>query len=97
MDQVTQGTAASAEESASASEELSAQAQALNQIVRDLEALVGGDEQSSSLSAPATRKRSPGVRGRSIAKGLGGPKADAPVMAGKPRRDEFPMDNFGEM
>ena len=45
MDQVTQGTAASAEESASASQELSAQAQALNQIVRELGALVGGAHQ----------------------------------------------------
>ncbi|MGD0298772.1 MAG: methyl-accepting chemotaxis protein [Bryobacteraceae bacterium] len=43
MDQVTQGTAARAEESASASEELSAQAQALNHIVSELGTLVGGD------------------------------------------------------
>ncbi len=42
MDQVTQGTAASAEQSASASEELSAQAQALDQIVLQLGSLVGG-------------------------------------------------------
>jgi methyl-accepting chemotaxis protein len=41
MDGVTQATAASAEQSASASEELSAQAQAMNHIVRDLRELVG--------------------------------------------------------
>jgi methyl-accepting chemotaxis protein len=45
MDQVTQGTAASAEESASASEELAAQAQAMNQVVTGLRTLVGGDGQ----------------------------------------------------
>jgi len=50
MDQVTQGTAASAEESASASEELSAQAQALNHIVGELETLVGHADQGSSVA-----------------------------------------------
>lgn len=42
MDQVTQGTAANAEESASASEELSAQAEQLRSIVMELASLVGG-------------------------------------------------------
>jgi methyl-accepting chemotaxis protein len=51
MDQVTQGTAASAEQSASASEELSAQAQALNHIVSALGTLVGGG------GNPATKSR----------------------------------------
>ncbi len=41
MDHVTQSTAANAEESASASEELTAQAEALREIVRDLRVLVG--------------------------------------------------------
>lgn len=47
MDQVTQGTAASAEQSASASEELSAQAEALHQIVATLRILVGGEGDES--------------------------------------------------
>ena len=42
MDEVTQRTAANAEESASASEELNAQAQALMSVVEQLQALVGG-------------------------------------------------------
>jgi methyl-accepting chemotaxis protein len=41
MDQVTQTTAANAEEGASASEELSAQAETLAQVVQDLERLIG--------------------------------------------------------
>jgi len=42
MDKVTQQNAANAEESASASEELSAQAEQMNQAVQELVALVGG-------------------------------------------------------
>ncbi|HYL75711.1 MAG TPA: methyl-accepting chemotaxis protein [Bryobacteraceae bacterium] len=45
MDQVTQATAASAEESASASEEMSAQAEALQHIAGRLRSLVGGGEE----------------------------------------------------
>ena len=42
MDKVTQANAANAEESASASEELSAQAGQMNRIVDDLSNMVGG-------------------------------------------------------
>jgi methyl-accepting chemotaxis protein len=41
MDKVTQGTAASAEQSASASQEMSAQAQALSLIVDELRTIAG--------------------------------------------------------
>jgi methyl-accepting chemotaxis protein len=44
MDKVTQSNAANAEESASASEELSAQARELNDMVGDLVAIVGGSK-----------------------------------------------------
>ncbi len=44
MDRVTQGNAASAEQTASASEEMSAQAQALRHIAKDLRRLVGGGD-----------------------------------------------------
>jgi methyl-accepting chemotaxis protein len=47
MDQVTQDTAASAEQSASASEEMSAQAEALDHIVATLRSLVGSDGQET--------------------------------------------------
>jgi methyl-accepting chemotaxis protein len=46
MDQVTQGTAASAEEGASASEELSAQAEAMGHAVRKLARLVDSDSET---------------------------------------------------
>ena len=42
MDEVTQGNAASAEESAAASEELSAQATVLHELVESLKAVVDG-------------------------------------------------------
>jgi methyl-accepting chemotaxis protein len=44
MDRVTQANAASAEQSASASEEMSAQSEALQQIARELRTMVGGGE-----------------------------------------------------
>jgi methyl-accepting chemotaxis protein len=51
MDKITQQNAANAEESASASEELSAQAATMKDIVGELVALVGG-----STARAATRK-----------------------------------------
>jgi methyl-accepting chemotaxis protein len=50
MDKVTQQNAANAEESASASEELSAQAESMNDVVGDLMALVGGSAAQRSTS-----------------------------------------------
>ncbi|MGD0298771.1 MAG: methyl-accepting chemotaxis protein [Bryobacteraceae bacterium] len=106
MDQVTQGTAASAEESASASEELSAQAQAMNHIVVELAELVGGDERSAGARPPRTYSPSPSspAVGRSLnalKSAVSKPKSApaAPAMAGvKSARNEFPLDdNFGEM
>jgi methyl-accepting chemotaxis protein len=104
MDQVTQGTAASAEESASASEELSAQAQALNHIVSELGQLVGRVE-SGPIHRDSTRALASPAIGRSLGalkSAVARPKAKGaptPVMAGaKFARNEFPMDdNFGEM
>ena len=61
MDKVTQQNAANAEESASASEELSAQAEAMNQSVQDLVSLVGG----------SANRRSPSNR-HSLGHGVGG-------------------------
>ncbi len=108
MDQVTQGTAASAEESASASEELSAQAQALNQIVGELGTLVGGEGQSAGIArngrpkhaklAALSASHSLGALRSAVSRPKPVVKA-APVVAGRgPERDEFPMDdNFGEI
>jgi methyl-accepting chemotaxis protein len=67
MDQVTQTTAANAEESASASEELTSQAAELNTMVETLINIVGGESRSngarsfvvSSKPAPKTTRQTP--------------------------------------
>ncbi len=58
MDKVTQQNAANAEESASASEELSSQAESMNDIVGELIALVGGAANKTASST--TRQSTPG-------------------------------------
>jgi methyl-accepting chemotaxis protein len=58
MDRVTQANAASAEQSASASEEMSAQAEALQNIARELRTLVGGgDDNDARIARPAARTK----------------------------------------
>ncbi len=52
MEKVTQQNAANAEESASASEELSVQARSMNQIVVELVGLVGGAEEHEASNGP---------------------------------------------
>ena len=64
MDKVTQQNAANAEESASASEELSAQAEQMNQIVSELSALVGGRSTGSNVS---TRRAAASAQSRPLA------------------------------
>lgn len=55
MDRVTQSNAASAEESASASEQMSAQAEALQNIAKELRALVGGSDDHAHIAPPAAK------------------------------------------
>jgi methyl-accepting chemotaxis protein len=108
MDQLTQTTASNAEESASASEELSGQAQALNQIVLSLGALVGGvDQRGTSGPAAALSGRPGSSRGKASPKApktamsQRPPKAPTPASASFPRPFDphaFPLeDNFAEM
>ena len=63
MDKVTQGNAANAEEIASASEELSAQALSMEEIVRGLDSLVKGEGKAAahtaSQAAPPARRKAP--------------------------------------
>ncbi|MBC8469362.1 MAG: methyl-accepting chemotaxis protein [Planctomycetes bacterium] len=61
MDKVTQQNAANAEESASASEELSAQAESMNDVVGELVALVGGAANKQSRSSGRSRQVSHGA------------------------------------
>ncbi|MFC1524595.1 methyl-accepting chemotaxis protein, partial [Thermodesulfobacteriota bacterium] len=62
MDKVTQGTAANAEESASASEELNAQAYHMKEIVNELKIIVDGAGQ-----VVETRQARPGITARTPA------------------------------
>ena len=64
MEQVTQKTAANAEESASAAEELTAQSQTLKDIVERLSAMVGGGETANGNARQAHRRTS-GANGKS--------------------------------
>jgi len=57
MDKVTQQNAANAEESASASEELSSQAESMNDIVNELVALVGGSAQATTSRTSRQRTK----------------------------------------
>lgn len=59
MDRITQQNAATAEESASASEELSGQSQAMREMVEELSAMVGGDQDEYSHQGPAPRRQGP--------------------------------------
>ena len=56
MDKVTQQNAANAEESASASEELSAQAESMNDVVGELMALVGGAAATKQSRSSGSRR-----------------------------------------
>ena len=57
MDKVTQANAASAEESASAAEELDAQAETMKDLVAKLRNLIGGSSTTSSEAAPKARSQ----------------------------------------
>jgi methyl-accepting chemotaxis protein len=101
MDQVTQATAANAEESASASEEMSAQAEALGHVVTQLRAWVGVGT-SEERPQPATKAAS-----RPVTKSLAAlkfavsrPPSRKPVVSIAPSGgpSTFPMeDDFAEM
>jgi methyl-accepting chemotaxis protein len=74
MEQVTQGTAASAEESASAAEELNAQSETLKDIVARLTSMVGGGEgangsvgQTYRRSSTSSSTRRPGASAAGLA------------------------------
>ncbi len=62
MDQVTQVTAANAEEAAAASEELAAQARELDEMIADLERLIGGQHRFDEPPAAIEPVRTPAAR-----------------------------------
>jgi len=75
MDQIVQTNAAGAEESASASEELNAQAAALEEAIGSLVKLIGGTRPSSASAAgdpPSSRRRAATVQPRTLPRARGG-------------------------
>jgi len=107
MDKVTQQNAANAEESASASEELSAQAVSMNQVVQDLVDLVSGNAGQShvnptagALSRGAARQTRLSVTNQAFHKiAKPGAKGSMPERTVKPNRAEqtIPLgDDFNE-
>jgi methyl-accepting chemotaxis protein len=99
MDRVTQTNAASAEESASASEELNGQAESLKDAVANLQQLVGGSGQSQSAEHIALQRKI--VRAKTAASRKAAPVAlqgngtthrthrkSVPLAASPARRDE---------
>ena len=111
MDQVTQSTAASAEQGASASEELSAQAEAMDHAVRKLSRLVdASDETSVRRTRPvhakaASHKPLPAPAGsslRALKSAVAHPAASKPavrqpVAAGESPTDAQFLESFEEM
>jgi methyl-accepting chemotaxis protein len=106
MEQVTQATAASAEESASAAQELNAQSETLKNIVQQLTAMVGGGEAANGDvrqpyrgNATSSAPRHPGRITAALAaprKAMSRqPKSDRheAVLAGQPsHKDAFPLE-----
>ncbi len=96
MQQVTQNTAASAEQGAAASEEMSAQAAALSQIARRLRGMTIASDSPIPASAPmrpkpAARKFSKFEKPR-LAPALRSGSAKSVAV-----KEEFPMDDFFEI
>jgi methyl-accepting chemotaxis protein len=102
MDKVTQGNAASAEESAAAAQELNAQAEIMKQSVGELLQLVGGTSETvvRKPAAPAGRKtevRPPALAAKRISathgKGTRNGHAPAAKAMAANRRGDIPMDD----
>jgi len=104
MEQVTQKTAASAEESASASQELAAQAGTTRAIVNRLEELVAGAAGRSSRIEPAPHRpmasaalRSDGKRDLSALKGAVNREHHSLLQPAKAAHEAIPLtDDFKE-
>ena len=101
MDRVTQANAASAEQSASASEEMSAQAEALQNVARELRTLVGGEDDhvhtarreqktQARAAAPVKSKSLSALRSAVSHSPKAKPSAPAPAISGAiPLEDDF--------
>jgi len=99
MDKVTQSNAASAEESASAAEELNAQALTLKGVVADLQRLVGGRDGHGVASSPVAKQRKVAVKSaakptvvRASSHSEPKPRASTPARETQPTAVSIPME-----
>ncbi len=92
MQQVTQAVAASAQESASAGEEMSAQAMTLNDAVARLKELVGGGEEET-LQAARTQPQSGVAASRQAAQALIRPAPAGQAAGRAPVKELIPLDD----
>ncbi len=98
MDKVTQQNAANAEESASASEELSSQAESMNSIVAELVSLVGGAAQrkQSTRSARPARAKSLSASDR-VYHQIAGQAEKAPRATAASAKQSIPLTDSEEL
>ncbi|MDB5326774.1 MAG: methyl-accepting chemotaxis sensory transducer [Phycisphaerales bacterium] len=96
MDKVTQSNAAAAEESASASEELAAQATQMSGVVNDLMLLVGRQMQNTVKAKPASKPRvlAPSRSGVQTAKAKA--RAEFPLEEDADKNDDFSEFNVNK-
>ena len=87
MEQVTQKTAANAEESASAAEELNAQSETLKDIVERLTAMVGGGEAAKGHARPV-HQRAGATNGKCSAQSASGLAALRKAVSHQPKSAE---------
>ncbi len=101
MQKVTQNTAASAEQGAAASEQMTAHAESMRGAVAELYAMVGGNDEGLAVSAGRTLRR-PEARGREMRNGpLARPSAgrtfsahrDSFSSSSKSQEQEFPLND----
>ena len=89
MEKVTQGTAATAEESAAASEELSAQANTTMAVVHQLRALVGATDRAAESAPRPTRRPKHALASNVV------PLTRKPAKAAASNEDLFPLQGTG--
>ncbi|MFN7983802.1 MAG: methyl-accepting chemotaxis protein [Vicinamibacterales bacterium] len=95
MERVTQGTAATAEESAAASEELSAQASSTMEVVARLKEMVGGSGKAAA-AAPARQVEAPrSVASRPSGKGKVVSLSSRAPKGASSNEDLFPLEKTG--
>jgi methyl-accepting chemotaxis protein len=92
MDKVTQSNAASAEESAAAAEELTAQAYAMKDSVRELLALITGHEQSGPTRSAAAPQRAKASRVEAPAATRTNKAPAAPAKLASAKRAQIPLE-----